>query len=79
MVTRLKLLEFSSHARSKAHKNDKHALFDKQQTERTIVQFSYQEREKKERMQPIDHQQQSNHYLSTHATPCARGHDCASS
>jgi hypothetical protein len=37
---------------------------------------SCQEREKKEKTQTIDHRQQSNYYLSTHATPWERGHDC---
>jgi hypothetical protein len=28
----------------------------------------------KKKMQTIDNQQQSNHDMSTHATPCVRGH-----
>jgi len=51
---------------------------DKQQTKRIIVHFSCQKREKKEKIQTIDHRQQSNHYPSTRATPYERGNDCAS-
>jgi hypothetical protein len=36
-------------------------------------------REKTKKMQTIDHWWQSNHYLFTRATPCERGHGCASS
>ena len=39
---------------------------------RTIVHFSYQGIEKKEKMQIIDHRRQSNHYLSIRATPYER-------
>jgi len=39
---------------------------------RTIVYFSFQEIEKKEKTQIIDHRQQSNHYLSINATPYER-------
>jgi hypothetical protein len=46
--------------------------------QRTIVQFSCQEREQK-KTQTIDHQRQSNHDMSTIAVPCERGHVCASS
>jgi len=51
---------------------------DKQQTKRTIVHFSCQKREMKEKVQTIDHRQQSNHYPSIHAIPCEKGNDCAS-
>jgi hypothetical protein len=50
----------------------------KKQTKRTIVHFSCEEREKKEKTQTIDHWWQSNYYPSTHATPCGRGNDWAS-
>ena len=39
---------------------------------RTIVHFSCQEIEKKEKTQIINHRQQSNHYLSIRATPYER-------
>jgi hypothetical protein len=47
---------------------------DKQQTNMTIVHFSCQEREKKEKTQTIDDQRQSNHYSSTRVTLCERVH-----
>jgi hypothetical protein len=39
--------------------------------------FSCQKREKKEKTQTLNHQRQSNHDISTRATLCGRGHDCA--
>jgi hypothetical protein len=44
----------------------------------TIMHFSCQEREKKEKTQTIDHRRQSNHDMSTRAPPCGRGHVSAS-
>jgi hypothetical protein len=44
---------------------------------RTIMYFSCQKREKKEKTQTLNHQRQSNHDISTRATLCGRGHDCA--
>jgi hypothetical protein len=35
-------------------------------------------REKRKKIQTINHWQQSNHYLFTRTTPCGRGHGCAS-
>jgi hypothetical protein len=43
------------------------------------VHYSCQEREKKEKAQTINHQRQSNNYLSTCATLYEKEHDCASS
>jgi len=43
------------------------------------MQFSSQEREKKEKTQIVNHWRQSDHYLSTRATLYGRGHDCTSS
>ena len=42
------------------------------------MHYSCQEREKKEKTHTIDHQRQSNHYLSTCATPCGRELEFAS-
>jgi len=39
------------------------------------MHFNCQEKEK---TQTIDNRRQSNHYLSTRATPCRREHGCAS-
>jgi hypothetical protein len=36
-------------------------------------------KKRKKKTQKIDHQWQSNHYLSTRATSCEKGHGCASS
>jgi hypothetical protein len=40
------------------------------------MHFNCQEKEK---TQTIDNRRQSNHYLSTRATPCRREYGCASS
>jgi len=74
---RPKSLGSCNNVRPKVFEYDKHVWFDKQQTKRTIVYFSFKEREKKEKTQTIYHQRQSNHYLFTRATSCGRGHDCA--
>jgi hypothetical protein len=46
---------FAIHSRSKVCGYDKHVWFNKQQTKRTIMHFSCQEREKKEKIQTIDY------------------------
>jgi len=69
---------YDTHARPKHIGSDKNVWFDKQQTKRIIVHFSYREREKKEKTQTINHWLQFNHYLSTRATPCERVHECTS-
>jgi hypothetical protein len=43
------------------------------------MHFSCQKREKKEKIQTINHRQQSNHYLSTQVIQCGRRHSCTSS
>jgi hypothetical protein len=42
------------------------------------MHFSCRERENKEKTQTIDHRRQSNHYMSTRATPCEKGRNCKS-
>jgi hypothetical protein len=39
--------------------------------------FSCQKREKKEKIQTLNHRRQSNHDISTRAILYGRGHDCA--
>jgi hypothetical protein len=49
---------------------------ENQTTKRTMMHFSYQEREKKK---TNDHLRQFHHYTPIRATPCERGDGCVSS